>query len=59
MRSFLKEKGVNYLLVEGRSICSGITKNTTAKITVQHGMVYADLLKIQRLRKKPELPMKK
>lgn len=42
---FLEEKGVDYLLVEGRSICSGVTKNTTAKITVQHGLVYADLLK--------------
>ena len=41
---FLKEKGVNYLLVEGRSICSGVTRNTTAKITSQHGLHYADLL---------------
>ena len=42
---FLKEKGVDYLLAEGRSICSGVTKNTTAKITVQHGLIYADMLK--------------
>ena len=42
---FLKERGVDYLLVEGRSICSGVTKNTTAKITSQHGLIYADLLK--------------
>lgn len=42
---FLKEQGVDYLLAEGRSICSGITKNTTAKITAQHGLVYGDLLK--------------
>lgn len=42
---FLQEKGVDYLLVEGRTICSGVTKNTTAKITAQHGLIYADLLK--------------
>lgn len=42
---FLQENGVDYLLAEGRTICSGITKNTTAKITSQHGLVYADLLK--------------
>lgn len=41
---FLKEQGVDYLLAEGRSICSGVTKNTTAKLTVQHGLIYADLL---------------
>lgn len=42
---FLKEQGVDYLLAEGRSICSGVTKNTTAKITAQHGLIYTDLLK--------------
>lgn len=42
---FLKEQGVDYILVEGRSICSGITKNTTAKITAQHGLIYHKLLK--------------
>lgn len=41
---FLKEKGVDYLLAEGRTICSGVTKNTTAKITAQHGLIYADLV---------------
>ncbi|MCH5251132.1 MAG: FAD-dependent oxidoreductase [Lachnospiraceae bacterium] len=42
---FLEKSGVEYLLVEGRTICSGITKNTTAKITAQHGLIYSDLLK--------------
>ncbi|MCH5269707.1 MAG: FAD-dependent oxidoreductase [Lachnospiraceae bacterium] len=42
---FLKEQGVDYLLAEGRSICSGVTKNTTAKISAQHGLIYGDLLK--------------
>ena len=41
---FLKEKGVDYLLVEGRTICSGVTKNTTAKITAQHVLIYADMV---------------
>lgn len=42
---FLQEQGVDYLLAEGRTICSGVTKNTTAKITAQHGLIYADMLK--------------
>ncbi len=42
---FLKEMGVSYILLEGGSICSGVTKNTTAKITAQHGLIYDKLLK--------------
>lgn len=42
---FLQERGVDYLLVEGDTICSGVTGNTTAKITAQHGLTYAKLLK--------------
>ena len=42
---FLKVQGVDYILAEGRSICSGTTKNTTAKITAQHGLIYHKLLK--------------
>jgi glycine/D-amino acid oxidase-like deaminating enzyme len=42
---FLKEAGINYLLVEGETICDGITKNTTAKITAQHGLIYSKLIK--------------
>ena len=41
---FLREKGVDYVLVEGNTICSGITENTTAKITSQHGLIYDKLL---------------
>ena len=41
---FLKQAGVDVLLVEGSRIASGITKNTTAKITAQHGLIYAKLL---------------
>lgn len=42
---FLQEAGVDYILAEGRTIGSGITKNTTAKITSQHGLIYHKLLK--------------
>ena len=42
---FLQEQGIDYALVEGRTICSGVTKNTTAKITSQHGLIYHKLLK--------------
>ena len=34
---FLKNAGINCVIAEGKSIASGITKNTTAKITFQHG----------------------
>ena len=36
--------GVPYVLVEVETICSGITKNTTAKITSQHGLIYDKLI---------------
>lgn len=41
----LKEKGVNSVIVEAKKIGGGVTKNTTAKITAQHGLIYADLMK--------------
>jgi len=41
----LKEMGVDYILAEGGEIASGITKNTTAKITSQHGLIYDKLIK--------------
>lgn len=42
---FLQQKGVDYMLVEGRTICSGNTGNTTAKLTSQHGLIYTKLIK--------------
>lgn len=42
---FLQERGIDYVLLEGRNIGSGITQNTTAKITLQHGLIYHKLLK--------------
>ena len=41
----LRQAGVDYVLVEANSICSGITQNTTAKITSQHGLIYHTILK--------------
>ena len=40
----LHQAGVDYVLVEASRICSGITKNTTAKLTSQHGLIYHKLL---------------
>lgn len=39
----LKKDGVDCMLAEASEICSGITKNTTAKITLQHGLLYGKL----------------
>ncbi|MDE6412362.1 MAG: FAD-binding oxidoreductase, partial [Eubacterium sp.] len=40
----LKEKGIPAVVVEAKTICSGQTKNTTAKITSQHGAIYSKIL---------------
>ena len=40
----LCQAGIDYALVEAQTICSGITKNTTAKITSQHGLIYDKLI---------------
>lgn len=42
---FLDQQGVDYILVEARKICMGITKNTTAKITFQHALIYHKVVK--------------
>ncbi len=41
---FLESAGVDYVLVEADRICNGVTKNTTAKITFQHGLIYDKLI---------------
>ncbi len=41
----MKEAGIDCILVEADKICSGITKNTTAKITCQHGLIYDKMIK--------------
>lgn len=39
----LQEAGADYLLIEADTICSGVTRNTTAKLTSQHGLIYDKL----------------
>ncbi len=41
----LKQAGVDYILLEADRICRGVTGNTTAKITSQHGLIYSKLIK--------------
>ncbi len=41
----LGQKGVHCTVAEARRICSGVTQNTTAKITVQHGLIYDRLIR--------------
>lgn len=41
----LKRSGVDCVLAEADRICGGITKNTTAKITTQHGLIYDRMLR--------------
>lgn len=41
----LAREGADYVLIEADTICRGVTGNTTAKITSQHGLVYSRLLR--------------
>ena len=41
----LNGEGVDCMLVETKEICCGITRNTTAKITLGHGLIYDKLIK--------------
>lgn len=40
----LNQAGIDYMLVEAETLCNGVTKYTTAKITSQHGLIYAKLI---------------
>lgn len=42
---FLKQRGVDVVVIEGKRIGSGQTKNTTAKITSQHNLIYDKLIR--------------
>ena len=42
----LAMRGIDYTLIEADRICSGVTSNTTAKITSQHGLIYDKLLRL-------------
>lgn len=39
----LTQAGADCLLIEADTICGGVTRNTTAKITSQHGLLYGKL----------------
>ncbi|MEE0944966.1 MAG: FAD-dependent oxidoreductase [Clostridia bacterium] len=41
----LKNRGVDCVVAEADKICCGITKDTTAKITYQHGLIYDKIIK--------------
>lgn len=41
----LKNEGVDCILTEATQICGGVTEYTTAKITLQHGLIYDKLIK--------------
>ncbi len=47
----LHEAGVDYALAEAEEIFDGISKNTTAKITSQHGLIYDKIYKKYGLEK--------
>ena len=40
----LQAAGADVVVAEARRICSGVTRNTTAKVTSQHGLIYHKLL---------------
>ena len=42
---FLRRAGVDYALIEADRVCRGVTGRTTAKLTVQHGLIYQKLLR--------------
>ena len=41
----LDQRGADYALIEADRICRGVSRNTTAKITSQHGLIYEKLLR--------------
>ena len=41
----LEQRGIDYLLIEADTICSGVSRNTTAKLTSQHGLIYDRLIR--------------
>ncbi len=42
---FLHKRNIDYILVEKNTLCTGVSGNTTAKITFQHGLIYHKILK--------------
>lgn len=42
----LQKSGVDYILIEENKVFGGVSVNTTAKITSQHGLIYHKLIKM-------------
>ena len=42
--ALLKQKGINAVVLEAKTIASGQTERTTAKITLQHDLIYDELI---------------
>lgn len=42
---FLQKKGLEVIVIEAERIAGGQTKNTTAKITSQHGLIYHEMIR--------------
>ena len=40
----LTQRGIQPVLIEAQTLCSGTTGNTTGKMTVQHGIIYSNLM---------------
>jgi len=41
----LAERGLKPVLIEAGSLCDGTTGNTTGKITIQHGIIYNNIIR--------------
>jgi glycine/D-amino acid oxidase-like deaminating enzyme len=41
----LKNAGVDCVIAEAKTICDGVTKNTTAKVTYHHGAIFDQMIK--------------
>ena len=50
--SALRESGVRAIVLEADRIASGQTRNTTAKLTSQHGLIYGKLTQTRALRRR-------
>lgn len=52
---FLQKAGVQTVVLEADRIAGGQTGRTTAKITLQHGLCYHNLIKMQAERKRQSM----